>query len=50
MIECLQKGVVVCVNHVDANRVKRVEKISKTACVKAVPNLPPSVVVKNSSF
>ncbi|MEK9143881.1 MAG: NUDIX domain-containing protein [Patescibacteria group bacterium] len=43
-----KKGVIVCVNHVDASRVKRAEKISKKACVKDVVNHPPSVVVRNN--
>lgn len=44
-----QKGVIVCVNHVDASHVKHAEKISKTASVKDVANHPPSVVVKSRS-
>lgn len=39
---------IVCVNHVDANRVKRAEKISKTASVKGAVNHLPSVVARSN--
>lgn len=43
-----QKGVIVCVNHVDARRAKPAAKISKTASVKGVVNHLPSVVARSN--
>ncbi|GEM_PF-1583750 len=43
-----EKGVIVCVSHVDANRVRRAVNTSKTACAKDVANLQAIAVVKSN--